>query len=164
MKFIKFILIFLSFIFLCKETLAQEVKLKFQDWRVIKENRGDQELCYMISTAIKSEGNYDSRGEAFFVVTDIINDADEISVSSGFYYNKNSDVEISFGSKKFYLFPYKGLAFANDKSNDIDIIKEMQKHPDMLISGVSNKGKIANDTYSLIGFSQAYKKMKEICK
>lgn len=143
---------------------AQELQAKFQDWNVFKNNRGDITMCYMASIPIKREGNYDKRGEPFFLVTNIENDADEVSSSSGFFYNKKSNVEISFGSKKFYLFPHKTLAWANDKNEDIDIIKEMQKHEDLIISGVANDGKTASDTYSLIGFVQAYAKMKQICK
>ena len=158
--------IFISLIFLIfpNQIFAQELQARFQDWNVFKNNRGDITMCYMASTPIKSEGNYDKRGEPFLLVTNIENDADEISSSSGFFYNKKSNVEISFGSKKFYLFPHKTLAFANDKNEDIDIIKEMQKHEDLIISGVANDGKIASDTYSLIGFVQAYAKMKQICK
>ena len=161
MKFTKYILIFLFF---PGPLLAQELQANFHDWNVFRTERGDKTVCYTASTPIKRDGNYDKRGEPFFLVTNIENDADEVSSSSGFIYNKNSNVEISFGSKKFYLFPYKSMAWANDKNDDIDIIKEMQKHDDMVITGVARDGKIATDTYSLIGFVQAYSKMKQTCK
>lgn len=155
---------FLLFFFLISEVCAQELQGKFHDWNVFKAERGDQIVCYSASTPIKREGNYDKRDESFFLVTNIENDADEISASSGFIYNKNSNVEISFGSKKFYLFPYKTMAWANDKNDDIDIIKEMQKHEDMVVTGVARDGKIATDTYSLIGFAQSYVKLQQVCK
>jgi hypothetical protein len=161
MKFIQFLTLFLLF---CSELCAQELKGKFRDWNVFRAHRGDRVVCYVASTPIKRDGTYDKRGEPFFIVTNIENDADEVSISSGFKYSKKSDVEISFGSKKFYLFPYEALAWANDKNDDIDIIKAMQKQEDMVVSGVASDGKIAVDTYSLIGFSQAYKSLREICK
>jgi hypothetical protein len=142
---------------------AEELQASFQDWNVFKTMRGDKEICYMASIPIKQSGNYHKRGQAYFLVTNIINDADEISTSSGFLYKKMSDVELSFGSKKFYLFPYLSLAWANDKNDDIDIIKQMQKSDEIIVTGISRDHKIANDSYSLIGFSQAYNKMKEIC-
>ena len=161
MKFTKYLFVLL---FLSGPASAQELQAKFQDWNVFKTERGDRTVCYIASTPIKRDGNYDKRGESFFLVTNIENDADEISASSGFTYNKNSNVEISFGSRKFYLFPYKAMAWANDKNDDIDVIKEMQKHDDMIVSGVGRDGKIATDTYSLIGFIQSYAKMKQVCK
>jgi len=169
----KFILVrFISLFFLLCASLvlafpaasfSQELQVKFQDWSVFKSQREDRIVCYMASSPIKSDGNYDKRGEPYFLVTDIINDADEVSVSSGFIYKKKSDVEMSFGSKKFYLLPYITIAWALDKNSDIDIIKEMQKSEEFIISGVARNGQIARDTYSLIGFIQAYSKMKEIC-
>jgi invasion protein IalB len=162
MKFKKHLI--LVAIFYASAASAQELQGKFQDWNVFKTERGDRVVCYLASTPIKRDGNYDKRGESFFLVTNIENDADEISTSSGFIYNKNSNVEVSFGSRKFYLFPHKAIAWANDKNDDIDVIKEMQKHDDMTISGVAFDGKISTDTYSLVGFVQAYKKMKEVCE
>ncbi len=161
MKFTKYLLAFLLF---SNVALAQELQGKFQDWNVFKTERGDKTVCYVASTPIKREGTYDKRGESFFLVTNIDNDADEVSTSSGFIYNKTSNVEISFGSRKFYLFPYKAIAWANDKNDDIDVIKEMQKHDDMVVSGVARDGKVATDTYSLVGFVQSYAKMKQVCE
>ncbi len=160
MKLIKYSLFLLFF---CSELQAQELKAKFQDWNVFKAERGDQMVCYVAATPIKRDGNYDKRGEPYFLVTNIVNDADEVSASSGFLYKKRSDIEVSFGSKKYYLFPYLSVAWANDKNDDIDIIKEMQRVEEFVVSGVTRDGKNANDTYSLIGFPQAYAKMKEVC-
>ena len=56
------------------------------------------------------------------------------------------------------------MAWANNKSDDIDIIKEMQKNSDLVANGVNREGKIAIDSYSLIGFSHAYREMKKFCE
>ena len=160
MKSINFLLLI---VFFSLPAQAQQLQGKFQDWNVFKAERGDRTICYIASTPIKREGTYDKRGEPYFLLTNIPNDADEISVSSGFIYKKKSDVELSFGSKKFYLFPYVSVAWANDKNDDIDVIKEMQKVEEFVVSGVTREGKNSSDTYSLIGFPQAYAKMKEVC-
>lgn len=145
------------------DCFAAELQVKFQDWSVFKTNRGDQEICYMASLPIKTGGDPIERGEPYFVVTNILNDADEISVATGFIYDERKDVELSFGSKKFYLFPYLNLAWANDKNDDIDIIKSMQKKDEMFVNAISKNGRHVSDKYSLIGFLPAYYKMKEIC-
>ena len=153
-----------AFLLLSQAATAQELIERFHDWSLFKAKRGDKSICYIASTPIKRGGTYNKRGEPFFLVTDVENDADEISVSSGFIYEKASNVEVSFGSKKFYLFPYKSTAWANNKSDDIDIIKEMQKNSELVISGVDRRSKVAIDSYSLIGFSRSYKEMKRICE
>jgi hypothetical protein len=161
----KFLLILISLISLAfSKAYSQELQARFQDWSVFKTERGDKVVCYIASTPIKSEGNFDKRGEPFFLVTNIDNDSDEISTSSGFIYNKTSNVELTFGIKKYYLFPYKTVAWANDKNDDADIIKEMQGNAEMIVTGIARDGKIAVDTYSLIGFLHSYKKLKEICQ
>jgi len=147
-----------------KIAFAQELQAKFQDWSVFKTERGDKTICYIASIPIKSVGNYEKRGEPFFLVTSLENDSDEISASSGFIFSKNSNVELNFGAKKYYLFPFKTIAWANDKNDDADIIKDMQNNSEMIVNGIARDGKISTDTYSLIGFAHGYKKMKEICQ
>lgn len=162
MKLIKLICLILL---IPKLLLAQELQGSFQDWSVFKAKRSDKTICYMTSIPIKRIGDFQNNiGEPFFLVTNIVNNADEISVSFGFYYKEKSNVEISFGSQKFYLFPYKSTAWANDENEDINIIKQMKKNDDLVISAVSDKNKVFKDTYSLIGFSKAYLKMKQSCK
>jgi hypothetical protein len=156
-------IVFALCLIFAQNVCAQELVEKFFDWNVFKSQRGNQTVCYITSIPIKREGNYDKRGEPFFLVTDVENDADEITVSGGFVYSKSSNVEVSFGSKKYYLFPYRNMAWANSKADDIDIIKEMQKTSDMVVSGVSTSGKVAVDTYSLVGFAKAYEKLKQEC-
>ncbi len=160
----KFLIQFTVFIFFSSNSFAQEFEGEFQDWSIFKVERGGKNICYIASLPIKMDGNSLRRGEPFFLVTNIENDADEVSLASGFVFNKSSNVEVSFGSKKFYLFPYDTTAWANNKNEDIDIIKEMQKHEDFVVKSVAKDGKVASDTYSLVGFIQAYSKMKQICQ
>ncbi len=143
---------------------AKDLSMQFKDWHLFKSNRGDNIVCYLVSLPIKRDGNFLSRGEPYLLVTNLVNDADEVSVSSGFIYKQTTDVEISFGAKKFYLFPYMALAWADNNNDDIDIIKEMQKSDELTVSGTTRDNKIANDTYSLIGFAKAYATLKEECK
>lgn len=136
---------------------------QFQDWSFHKTIRAGKEICYILSIPIASPKNI-IRSKSFFIITNNNDDADEISTSSGYFYKENSNVELSFGSEKFYLFPYKNFAWANDKNQDIDIIKEMQKQDQMYITAISSNEKMTIDHYSLIGFTQAYNQMKKSCK
>lgn len=169
MKLLKIVsLLFALQFFTAMPSLAQELQERFHDWSLFKAKRGakgkEKDVCYVISAPIERKGYEDRRGESFFMVTNIENDADEISVASGFFYDSKSDVELSFYAKKFYLFPHKVVAWADDVNDDLEIIKQMQKEEEMNVSSVSLEGLTASDTYSLIGFSPAYRKMKKICK
>ena len=135
-----------------------------QDWSLFKIEQGGQEICYVVSIPIEYSKFHKKRGKSFFMVTKTTNDADEISTSSGFFYKDNSNLELSFGSKRFYLFPHKNYAWAMDKNEDIAIIKEMQKQDDFIITAIDQNNKIVSDRYSLIGFNQAYQKMRKECQ
>jgi hypothetical protein len=160
MSFFRFLLVCLLF---ANHALAQDLQGKFQDWSVFKANRGDKVLCYIMSLPIKSVKRQGKVGESFLVITDVENDADEVSVSSGVNYHDKSNVELSFGAKKYDLLPNKSRAWAYDKNDDIEIIKQMQQNSDLVVSAISDIDENLSDTYSLIGFSDAYSKMKEVC-
>lgn len=161
---IKLIALFLFFILLpIKFSCAQKFYNSFVDWSIFSVDRGDKKICYIVSLPIKKDGNYDKRGEPYFVVTLNQEGEDEISTSSGYEYKKNSDVEISFGLKKFNIFTYGDLAWTYDRDEDLDIIKEMRINSDFSVSGININGSYSQDSYSLLGFVEAYNKMREIC-
>jgi hypothetical protein len=155
------LLVYFSFL---PNLYCQELIAKFHDWNLFRTQKNNKTICYIASTPIKRDGNYLNRAEPYFLVVGINNDIDEVSVSSGFLYNQSSNVELSFGAKKFYLFPYKTIAWSANKNDDIEILKEMQKNADMILTAIASDNKIAIDTYSLIGFNEGYKKLKEICE
>ena len=161
--FKKIILTLIFLLLFSKSLCAEEFQGKFADWSVFKVNFGNKEICYMVSLPIKKDGNYYRRGEQYFLVVNSVDNIDEITISSGYVYKDGSEVELSFGLKKFNGFTYKSLAWANTKTDDIDIIKEMRRNLDVVVLGTNKNNKYSTDTYSLIGFNQAFGKMKEIC-
>ncbi len=144
-------------------TKAQSVKMDFFDWTFYREDREDGFICYLLSTPLNSSYYEGRKGEPFFLVTNVKNSADEIVTSSGYSYKNSVDIQLSFGDKKYYLFPYSGLAWTFDANDDLDVIKEMQQNAKMVVSGVARNNQNTHDTYSLIGFAKAYQKLKEVC-
>ena len=58
-------------------------------------------------------------------------------------------------------------AWVNSTKNpklDIEIIEAMKKGSILVAEGTSVRGTDTKDTYSLIGFSKALKKLKDVCK
>ena len=91
-------------------------------------------------------------------------DVNEVSVSSGFLYNPDKDIELTILKRKFPLFANDEKAWTYDKNDDIEIVKQMQTGAKMYVLGYSKANSKAYDTYSLFGFAEAYKKMLELCK
>lgn len=145
-------------------SLSAQDFTRFADWGVFSVQYGKKKICYIMSLPIKRKGNYHKRGEPYFLVTDSGKNVDEITISSGYEYKNSSEVNLSFGLKKFSIFTHKNLSWANSKSDDIDIVKEMKRNLDVIVIGTAKGDRFSQDTYSLIGFSRAYENMKEICK
>lgn len=154
-------------IFYCNLSYSNEsydtLKTEFRDWYFYIDITRNKKICYIYSSPQKSEGNYRKREEPYFLVKNIENDNVEITISSGFNYKKKSEVELESKNTKFNIFTFQNLAWAYNKSQDIDIVKEMRKNNLITIYSVNNRDKFAKDFYSLDGFYDAYQYMKSIC-
>lgn len=149
---------------LVKEEYKKSNIARFKDWSVHKVITENYKSCYILSLPFLSKGNKVKRAQPFFVVMSVENDADEVTFSPGFYFKDNVDIEISIGNKKFFLLPFKNYGWSYSKNDDIDIIKEMQKNDEFIITYYNKRNKIIIDKYSLIGFRESYFKLKEICR
>lgn len=136
-----------------------------KDWTLFKTKIDSKEICYVASLPIKKEGTYKKRGEPYvMVMREKGKDVDEVSVSSGFLYNQDKDIELTILKRKFPLFANEEKAWTYDKNDDIEIVKQMQTGAKMYVLGYSKANSKAYDTYSLFGFTEAYEKMLELCK
>ena len=152
----------LLFIFalISSPAMAQNLDSSHGDWNVYK--NGDE--CYMATLPIKEDGNFAKRGQAYALINFQQGRADEVNVSSGYPYKKNTDVELRVKGSKFKLFSEGETAWAKNAKDDKKILSAMKIGDEMVVKGVSQKGTYSTDTYSLKGITAAYKKMKELCK
>ena len=157
-------LIFFWVLFAPFFAFSQELQGKFHDWSVFKITNQGKTFCYVASLPINTSGNIQKTGEAFFLVTKINDDSDEISSSLGSLIASDSNIELAVGNQKYVLFPYQAMLWANNKIDDINIIKAMQQQADFNITAVLANNKSSVYNYSLIGFKESYELLKKICK
>ena len=121
---------------------------EYGDWIAYyyRDNAGP--VCYMASTPKKDEGKYSKRGDIFVVVTHRPNEKsyDVVNINAGYTYKKNAQVE------------------AMKDKDDKDIVAAMKRGSRMIVDGVSSRGTKTKDTYSLTGFTSAYKAISNKCK
>lgn len=129
------------------------------DWKVYSDGKG---VCYIASQPVKEDGNFKRRGQPYVLINDKGRN-DEINVSSGYPYKKNSEVELKVDSKTFPLFSQNENAWAKTTNADAAIVLWMKRGANLSVKGVSGRGTYSIDTYSLKGVSAAYKRMKELC-
>ena len=138
----------------------------FKDWSAFAMKQGGAKVCYLGSEPVKSEGKYKKRGSVLFVVTHrpaekIIG---EINFMAGYPLKDKSTVKVIIGDKTFSLFIKDSDAWAKDAKTDTAIVRAMIRGAKMTLKGTSTRGTGTTDTFSLKGFTAAYKAASKACK
>ncbi len=138
---------------------AQTLDKTFQDWSVFQH----QNSCYIASAPKKTTGTFKKRGQPYLLVVNK-GAADEINASSGYPYAAKSELLVTTGGKQLKLFTQNNVAWAYDAAQDAQLVTAMKQGNNITLRGKSIKGTWSEDTYSLNGFSDAYQRMKALCK
>ncbi len=145
---------------------APTVLGEYGDWVAYYYRDAAGPVCYMASTPKKDEGKYTQRGDIYVVVTHRPNEKsyDVININAGYTYKSKSEAQIKIGAKTFYLFTDANKAWTKKTEDDKALVEAMKKGSRMIVDGVSFKGTKTKDTYSLNGFTSAYKAISNKCK
>jgi len=148
--------------------LAQTVDSAFKAWRVFSLVREKQKICYAISSPVEKTGTYKRRGAPYVVVTYRENNPAEVGVYAGYPYKAKSTVDITIDTQPQHAFftttKTPQIAWAQNTDEDKKIIEDMLKGSKMTVTGQAQTNASSTDTYALQGFSQAYKRMQDLCK
>lgn len=122
-------------------------------------------VCYMHSLPVKSEGDYTRRGDSYIQVThrQKSKSANEISVTAGYTYKKDSDVDVVIDGKKFSMFTDGDTAWSRSAEDDKALASAMRAGSTMIVKGTSSRGTATTDRYSLAGFTAAHKAIGKAC-
>jgi len=144
---------------------AAEVIGNFQDWTAFAETEGGKKMCYMASAPEKAEGKYRKRDDPYVLVTHrpAEKSIGVVSVRAGYTYKKDSDVEVNIGGQRFTLFTDSGQAWARDAKTDRALVGAMKRGLTMIVAGISSRGTLTTDNYSLKGFTAAYDAITRAC-
>ena len=140
---------------------------EYGDWTAYSYLEGKNLICYMASTPKKDEGNYKKRGDIYAIVTHRPADKsyNVVNFVAGYDYKKDSGVVVKIGTTTFNnLFTSGVNAWAPDASTDKKLVEAMKRGQRMIVEGVSSRGTKTKDTYSLAGFTGAYKAISAKCK
>ncbi len=148
-------------------SVAQEALIdNFGDWSAFSTTENGKRVCYMGSLPKTSEGKYSTRGDTHTMVTH--RPAEKavhvVSIRAGYTYEKESEVEVLVDSMVFQLFTDGGHAFAWDSKADTALVEAMMAGTTMKVRGTSSRGTATVDTYSLKGFTAAYRAIGKACK
>ena len=146
---------------------SQDIKKvgKYKDWEVLVLTNNSEKICFAQTKPVLQSPKKNEREARLFVSfrpSDKI--FDEISITSGYEFNKQNSIVAMSGKKKYkFDISQDGFAWIADNKIEKRMIKTMKKGSRLMITGYNNSGSQTIDHYSLMGFSKAYGSAKKNC-
>ena len=164
---LKKIFIVLSILIIHSNLNAEEVKEvgKFKDWTTLISNSDGQKICFAQSKPVLQSPKSSER-EARLFVTFRPNEkiSDEISITSGYEYNKKNSIMARSGKYKYkFDISQDNFAWIANNTKEKKMIKTMKRGSRIMVTGYNQKGSQTIDHYSLLGFTKAYNSAKKSC-
>ncbi len=137
----------------------------FADWSAFSEKDNGDTVCWIASQPKKSEGKYSQRGTPYVMVAHRPKEKaiGVVSINAGYTYRKNSRLSVNVGDSTFHLFTSADTAWAENYKDDTKLVRAMSRGSVMIVKGTSSRGTRTTDTYSLKGFTAAYKAITSAC-
>ena len=161
--YISFIIILVSF----SARSAEDLKSigKFKDWETFTVTENNNKICFAQSIPIlRAPKKFERNPSRLFISFRSTEDIkDEVSVTSGYTFQKEKLVKAKTGKKTYDFFVEGNFAWILDAEEEQRFIKAMKKASRVMIIGRTDKGKQTVDHYSLMGFSKAYNTAKKNC-
>jgi invasion protein IalB len=142
----------------------------FRDWYVYKTGAGPNRLCYALSQPKETNPENVTRGSVFFLISTWPGRKvrNEPSVVPGYQYKDGAKTQLEVGSDKFELFTKNdganGGAWMENPADEKRLIDAMKRGSALSITGISSRGTLTRDNYSLAGISAALDKIATDCK
>ena len=167
MSIVKVIILALFTLLAITNVSAEEVKkvLKNKDWEAYVVKNETSKICFAQSIPILQAPKSNIR-EARLFVTFRPNEkiSDEISITSGYEYNKKNSVMAKSGKYKYkFDISQENFAWIADNKKEKKMIKTMKRGSRIMVTGYNQKGSQTIDHYSLLGFTKAYNSAKKSC-
>ena len=138
---------------------------QFGDWGAWEQGNKKRHLCYASSLPKEIKGGNRTRGEPEALVTHHpgARVKDEVAFISGYLFRKGTQVEVKIGGNEFQLRTSRDGALPGRKDIAEKMLVAMREGKTMIVSGVTAWGKSTTDTYSLVGFAEAYAAIGKAC-
>ena len=151
----------------CAQANAAQTIGEYNDWSALFDREGKNIVCYMASSPQKSEGKYTQRGNVYMVITHRPADKtyDVVNFVAGYTYKNSAPVTVKIGKDTITdLFVDGDKAWAMNAAADKKLVDAMKKGERLIIEGTSSKGTLTKDSYSLKGFTAAYRAISSKCR
>jgi hypothetical protein len=141
----------------------------FQSWTAMVNGTGDSKSCYVIARPQSSDPAKIKRDPIAFLITDwpARKAKAEPEAVPGYQYKDGSVATAQVGSDKFDFFTKndggQGGAWVKTTVDEVRLVKALRMNSEMVVTGISKRGTMTHDTYSLGGISDAIDKIHAAC-
>ena len=137
----------------------------FNDWAFYSHQSPNERICFVASAPKSSDPAGGRRDSAFFYISAWPREGvrTELSVKAGYPFRKGSEVTVTIGNETFKLITHEERAFVNDPIEELKLLEAMKKGSTMIVEGVSQRGTVTKDTFSLLGVSKAVATLAAQC-
>ena len=135
-------------------------------WSAYQSGAGKKRVCFVHGAPKQSRGKYKRRGKTYLQVTHRPGEKerDVASVTAGYIYKKGSKVDVRIDGRKFSFFTHGDTAWGENEKTDRAIVRALMKGSKMTVRGRSTRNTLTTDSYSLAGFTRAYRAASKACK
>lgn len=137
----------------------------FSDWAFYSHQSPNERICFVASAPKSSDPAGGRRDSAFFYISAWPRDGvrAEPSIKAGYPFRKGSEATVTIGNESFKLFTHEERAFVADPIEELKLLDAMKKGTTMIVEGVSQRGTVTKDTFSLMGVSKAVATLAAQC-
>ena len=141
----------------------------FNAWSAFTNGTGDGKVCYALSSPTAKLPAKIKRDPVYFLINDWPRRGAkaEPEVVPGYQYKDNSKATVQVGSDKFDFFTKNedgvGGAWVEQQADEVRLIDAMKSGQQIVVTGISKRGTMTHDTYSLKGISDALDKIHATC-
>lgn len=140
------------------------------DWAVFVEN--DPQECWAVSKPKQSVNTRNGatvqvrRGDTLLFVAFRPGNGDdgEVAFTGGYPFRPGSTVTLQIGGTRIDLFTDGEWAWPAGDQQDAQIVAAMKNGTEAVLTGVSGRGTQTQDTFSLMGFTEAMTEAAKRCK
>jgi hypothetical protein len=142
---------------------------EFKAWAAYANGTDEGKVCYALSKPTSTLPAKTKRDPVFFLINDWPKRGakGEPEIVPGYQYKDNSKVTVQVGSDKFSFFTKNedgaGGAWVEQQPDEVRLLDAMQSGQQIIVTGVSKRGTMTHDTYSLAGLSEALEKIHTSC-
>ncbi len=139
----------------------QSLSIEKGKWSFVK----DEDWCYIGSSPIKSDlPETKKRGDNYILVYKIIgSDENIIQIEAGYKYNLDKTINVKIDNANFDFYSTEDSSETAWTNDDKKVIYAMKKGLELTLTGVSARGTITNDIYTLKGFTNAVNLLNNDC-